>query len=100
MLRTVSASIPLLLVAAGSWAVGCGGGGDSSTTTSSSSSSGGGAGPLTVVDIMSELPRSCAFQCSGPCPEPATPFDCPTVKPWDTLPHDAACGAWDGTYPK
>jgi hypothetical protein len=52
-----------------------------------------------VEDIMTGLPQSCAFECDN-CAEPETAFDCPTVKPWDTLPHDDACGAWDGGYPK
>jgi DNA-binding beta-propeller fold protein YncE len=53
----------------------------------------------TVDDILSSLPQSCAFDCIGKCTEPTTPYDCPTVKPWDTLPHEDACGAWDGTFP-
>ncbi len=52
----------------------------------------------TVDDIMVELPKSCAFQC-GDCAEPATPFDCPTLAPWDKLPHEEACEPFDGTYP-
>ncbi len=52
----------------------------------------------TVDDIMSELPKSCAFACSG-CNEPETAFACPTLAPWNTLPHEATCEAFDGTYP-
>ena len=54
---------------------------------------------LTVDDVMDDLPRSCAFECGSTCAEPVTAFDCPTVKPWDSVPHDKACGAWDGSYP-
>jgi hypothetical protein len=53
---------------------------------------------VTVDDVMDDLPQSCAFECGG-CAEPVTAFDCPTIKAWDKVPHDAACGAWDGTYP-
>jgi len=52
----------------------------------------------TVDDIMADLPKSCAFQC-GECTEPEAPFECPTLAPWDKLPHDEACEAFDGTYP-
>jgi hypothetical protein len=56
----------------------------------------GGAG--TAFDIMENLPQSCAFDC-GDCGEPEEPFACPTLKPWDKLPHAATCPPWDGTYP-
>lgn len=87
-------------------AAACGGGGEtqstggSSSSSSSSSSSGGGGGApaVTVDDIMSDLPKSCAFAC-GACDEPDAPFACPTIAPWASLPHDDACGAWDGTFP-
>lgn len=52
----------------------------------------------TVEDIMADLPKSCAFQCSA-CNEPETAFDCPTLAPWDQLPHEATCEKFDGTYP-
>lgn len=52
----------------------------------------------TVDDIMTDLPKSCAFQC-GECNEPATPFACPTLAEWNKLPHEATCEAFDGTYP-
>lgn len=53
----------------------------------------------TVDDIMGDLPKSCAFLCGGECSEPETPFECPALAPWDKLPHDEACEAFDGTYP-
>lgn len=55
-------------------------------------------GAETASDIMQNLPRSCAFDC-GACGEPEEPFACPTLKPWDKLPHAAACAPWDGKYP-
>jgi hypothetical protein len=72
------------------------GGGGGSTSSSSS----GGAG-LTVDDIMGNLPESCSFECPLPasCTEPDKPFACPTLAPWASLPHDDACGAWNGKYP-
>jgi hypothetical protein len=52
----------------------------------------------TVDDIMTDLPKSCAFLCGG-CTEPETAFDCPTLAPWDKLPHEDVCEPFDGTYP-
>ncbi len=70
----------------------------SSTGTGGSGGSGGSGGGATVDSILSSLPQSCAFSCAA-CPEPETPFACPTLDAWDKLPHDAACD-WDGkTYP-
>ena len=43
--------------------------------------------------------RSRARSSATDCAEPDEPFDCPTITPWDKLPHAAACGTWDGTYP-
>lgn len=46
--------------------------------------------------------KSCALDCASPCDEPATPWVCPAMAAFDTLPHDCAetaCGSWDGTYP-
>lgn len=51
-----------------------------------------------VEGIMADLPASCAFEC-GTCPEPATAYACPTLKPWSALPHAEACEPFDGTYP-
>src|SRR5262245_41230669 len=50
------------------------------------------------ADIMSDLPRSCAFACSD-CAEPEQPYACPTLKPWGQIPHAQACGNWDGRHP-
>ncbi|HVY45020.1 MAG TPA: hypothetical protein VHB21_04035, partial [Minicystis sp.] len=93
MKSALAAVLPALFVAV-AWSAGCGGDDTSTGATSSSSSSGSGGG---AVDI--KPPDSCAFDCGAPCEEPAKPYDCPFLKPWDQTPHDAACGAWDGTYP-
>src|SRR4051794_27412020 len=72
--------------------------GDETRTASSGTTT--GTPPLPAVDdIMTALPQSCAFDCSD-CEEPVKPFDCPTTKPWDKVPHADACGSWDQTYPK
>jgi YVTN family beta-propeller protein len=91
----------LLLVSAALSA--CGGensssgtGGSSSTSTTTDTGTGGS---LSADDVMGALPRSCAFDCDGACTEPDKPYDCPTIKPWADVPHDAACGSWDGTFP-
>jgi DNA-binding beta-propeller fold protein YncE len=73
-----------------------GSGGQATTTSSTTTSSAPDLG--TTDEIMTNLPLSCAFTCSG-CAEPDEPFSCPTLKPWSELPHDAVCGTWDGTYP-
>src|SRR6187402_1991267 len=86
--------LPLLAILAPF--AGCGGSDD--TGSSSAQSSTGMPPPETVDDIMGNLPQSCSFGC-GACDEPGTPFSCPTVKPWAALPHDAACGSFDGTHP-
>ncbi|MFT3767046.1 MAG: bifunctional YncE family protein/alkaline phosphatase family protein [Minicystis sp.] len=98
-------SFPLLLASLAPLVVACSGGGATTgtgggTTASSSASSGTGGQPDvgTVDDIMATLPQSCAFACEA-CAEPEAPFSCPTLAPWNMLPHDEACGAWDGTYP-
>ena len=84
--------------------LGCGGP-DAETTASSSTSSSavGSSGSQkppgkSVDEILADLPASCAFECGG-CAEPMTPYACPTLAPWETLPHADACGAWDGKYP-
>src|SRR3954469_2157531 len=51
-----------------------------------------------VDDVMTALPQSCSFEC-GACVEPEERFQCPTIAPWSQVPHDAACGEWDGSYP-
>lgn len=46
-------------------------------------------------------PHSCVYECpNSACPEAARPYACPALEPWARIPHEAECGAWDGTYPK
>jgi DNA-binding beta-propeller fold protein YncE len=97
-------TFPLLLAALTPFAVACGGGGTTGTgghtSSGSSTSTGTGGQPDVgnVDDVMASIPQSCAFAC-GNCTEPETPYACNTLAPWDKLPHDEACGAWDGTFP-
>lgn len=77
---------------------------DPITTTSSSSGSGGaaGGGGTGGVDPTPYLtaPTSCAYDCPGKgCSEAETPYQCPAVGAWASIPHLDACPAWDGTYP-
>ncbi len=45
-------------------------------------------------------PYSCAYMCpSSGCAEVGTPYSCPAMAPWAGIPHEAACGDWDGGYP-
>src|SRR6185503_3866797 len=67
-------------------------------TTSGQSSTGTPPPEVTVEDIMSALPQSCSFDC-GACAEPTEPFSCPTIQPWDKVPHADECETWDGTFP-
>ncbi|MCC6522314.1 MAG: hypothetical protein IT373_06615 [Polyangiaceae bacterium] len=57
------------------------------------------AGPGTDPTwVASAVPLSCAFLC-GSCDEITTPYDCPAMHAWSEVPHAAACGCWDGSYP-
>ncbi len=44
---------------------------------------------------------SCALDCTTTCAESTTPWVCPALADWDSIPHDpTACGSFDGkTYP-
>ena len=45
-------------------------------------------------------PKSCSLTCPVEgCAENTTPYACPGLAGWSTLPHADACEAWDGTYP-
>jgi hypothetical protein len=47
-----------------------------------------------------EPPRSCSMTCPvDGCAENTTPYACPALAPWDSLPHADTCAPWDGTYP-
>ncbi len=42
--------------------------------------------------------KSCAFACT--CTEPAKPYQCPAMQPWNAMAHGSTCGLFDGTtYP-
>ncbi len=43
---------------------------------------------------------SCAYACpNAACPEQTTPYVCPALGAWASIPHLSACATWDGTYP-
>jgi hypothetical protein len=93
---------PSLLLAAG-LAAGCAIDDNALTTgaggPSSSSSSGGGAGGADPESFL-RAPHSCAYDCpNASCAEQTTPYVCPALGAWSTIPHMAACPSWDGTYP-
>ena len=83
-------------------------GGTSSSTSSAGGAGGagtgatGGAGTGGSVDPTPYLhaPLSCAYDCPNTgCAEQATPYACPAAGAWASIPHEAACPSWDGTYP-
>lgn len=61
------------------------------------------APPATVDPDTSPFlrpPHSCAYECpNSACSEKTTPYACPAMKPWATIPHEAECPTWDGSYP-
>ncbi len=98
-MRTAGASsltVLLLFAGAAALSASCG---DDESETKGGTSSGAGGSIGNVDDIMGDLPQSCAFTCSD-CAEPDTPYACPTLQPWDELPHADACEPFDGTYPE
>lgn len=46
-------------------------------------------------------PPSCAYDCPNvaACAESKTPYACPNLGAWDTIPHASSCLSWDGTFP-
>ncbi|MBI5533045.1 MAG: beta-propeller fold lactonase family protein [Deltaproteobacteria bacterium] len=62
----------------------------------------GGLTPQGLMDTLYAV-RSCALMCDPECEEKTKAYDCPTMHPWNELPHEtdpAKCGTWDGTtYP-
>ena len=48
---------------------------------------------------FANAPRSCVYACSADCAESQTPYTCPSLGDWKTIPHDKLCPAWDGTFP-
>lgn len=52
------------------------------------------------IDPYRRPPFSCAYRCPYKnCAETTTPYACPSMAAWTTLPHLETCGVWDGTYP-
>ena len=56
--------------------------------------------PEDATSFARAIPRSCALTCGQPCEEVATPYDCPAMGPWKSMPHAEACGCFDGVFPK
>lgn len=50
-----------------------------------------------VTAVKCDAFKSCVFQCGTPCAEPERPYECPSLRPWATMPHADACGSFDGT---
>ena len=47
-----------------------------------------------------EPPKSCSMTCPvTSCAENTTPYACPALAAWDTLPHQSSCLPWDGGAP-
>lgn len=43
---------------------------------------------------------SCVMNCDSTCAESTMPWACPALADWSAIPHDTACGAFDGkTFP-
>lgn len=94
----------VLLRADPRWAYGCvalglllGCGASSHGATSSANDAGPDAGD---PSDYKEPPKSCSMTCPvDACAENTTPYACPALADWGTLPHADTCAAWDGTYP-
>lgn len=44
--------------------------------------------------------KSCVFSLDCTCTEPAKPYQCPSMQPWQAMTHGPACGDFDGkTFP-
>jgi DNA-binding beta-propeller fold protein YncE len=83
-----------LVLLAGLAGAGCGG-----ASSAAPADAGPGLGdPLDYVPP----PASCAYDCPqlpSKCAELAQGYACPALRPWSALPHEAACGAFDGNPP-
>jgi DNA-binding beta-propeller fold protein YncE len=59
--------------------------------------------PLPAPDDFIESIRQtppCVLECNPACVEAATPWVCPALADWNDIPHDSACGSFDGkTFP-
>jgi hypothetical protein len=98
LLLGLSSSIALLALPF----TGCGGDSTSAatgSTSASSSSSGTGGSGVDPYDLA-VAPASCAYDCSGaPCAEATAPYECPSGREWNSIPHLAACAPFTGTFP-
>jgi len=101
-MAVISRRAPLRVAVVALLAAGCyvddgnlaGGAGGSSSGTAAGG--GGGADPS---DYLS-APSSCAYDCPNDgCAELTTPYVCPALGAWSSIPHLDTCGTWDGTYP-
>jgi DNA-binding beta-propeller fold protein YncE len=103
----------LVLLAAAAHA-GCGGSQAAAPLATSQANTGGGApgtgggggaggqgGAAVDPNDLLTPPKSCAYECPdiAQCPESKTPYVCPAMADYKSLPHLDACGGWDGTYP-
>jgi hypothetical protein len=101
--RVPRISIALMLLA------GCSSGSETSSTSSGTTTGTGGSTTTTTgtggsggvdVDEYVHAPKSCAYHCPNTeCAEATTPYECPALGDWKSIPHLDACPAWDGTYP-
>ena len=59
--------------------------------------------PLPAPDDFTESIRQtppCALECNPACVEAEAPWVCPALADWNDIPHDSACGNFDGkTFP-
>jgi DNA-binding beta-propeller fold protein YncE len=51
-----------------------------------------------IADFMESLKEdtSCVLSCNPSCKEADSPWVCPALARWDTIPHDPSCGSFDG----
>ncbi len=77
---------------------GCG----SSGSAAPDSGAGVDAGPdVDPASFAAPVPLSCAYDCPkvSTCAENKTPYACPSLGAWSSIPHAASCEAWDGGFP-
>ena len=44
--------------------------------------------------------ESCSLSCDETCPEHTQPWDCPSMRAWNKIPHGESCASWNGKYPQ
>jgi hypothetical protein len=76
-------------------------GSSSAGNTSTGQSPDAGDDSPDPVTFAKDWPHSCAYDCASlaSCPESKTPYVCPAVASWHTIPHASTCAAWDGGAP-